>query len=227
MRTKGLWESVYYSILHGHTLTVTTFAYRPAERSHVDRIFGAYLDFAGMKEMHTNLTYCIHELAANAKKANTKRLYFMERGLDINNPVDYALGMKDFKNDTVADIDRFLHRQKEAGLYVKLEFRKLDRGVSVMVRNNAELAPAELQRIQDKLSIAKGHQCLADAFPRSEDGVEGAGLGIVMMTFMLRNLGFGPEAFQIQSGEGETRASLTLLDQTDSTLNGKPQMVSA
>lgn len=226
MMKRGLWESVYYSVMHGKPLTVTTYTYRPAERAHVDRIFGAYLEMAGMKEMRANLTYCIHELAANARKANTKRLYFQERGLDITNPADYTQGMKDFKRDTVVDIDRFLRRQREAGLYVKIEFRKLTGGVFVMVRNNAEITPAELQRIQFKLSIADGYSCLADAFPQSEDGLEGAGLGIVMMTFMLRNLGFGRDTFQITSAEGETRASLTLRDVAEN-VKEKPQEASA
>ncbi|HET6452692.1 MAG TPA: hypothetical protein VFI08_15340 [Spirochaetia bacterium] len=210
MKPKGLWESVYYSVVTGQTLTVTTSRYRPAERAHIDRIFGAYLRLAGMGHLHTNLTYCVHELVANARKANTKRVYFHERGLDIRDPEQYAQGMQGFKSDTVADIDAFLARQKKAGLNVKIDFSLLPSGVSVMVRNNAELTEAEHARIRDKLAIAARHQCLADAFPRSEDGLEGAGLGIVMMSFMLRNLGFGTDTFQLTSGDGETRASLTL-----------------
>jgi len=211
MKNKGLWESVYYSVVSGQPLTVTTCRYRPAERAHIDRIFGAYLNVAGMSHLHTNLTYCVHELAANAKKANTKRLYFKERGLDITDPTQYERGMRGFKNDTLADIDSFLARQKRAGLHVKIEFCRLANGVSVTVRNNAELTAAEMARIQEKRAVAARHACLADAFPRSEDGLEGAGLGIVMLIFMLKNLGFGPDTFQIISGNGETKASLVLI----------------
>jgi len=215
MKSKGLWESVYYSVVSGQPLTVTTCRYRPAERAHIDKIFGAYLNVVGMGHLHTNLTYCVHELAANAKKANTKRLYFKERGLDISDPVQYEQGMRGFKTDTLADIDSFLARQKKAGLNVKIEFCRLPNGVSVTVRNNAQLTGPEMARIQEKLAIAGRHACLADAFPRSEDGLEGAGLGIVMLIFMLKNLGFGPDAFQVSSGSGETRASLVLVKPAD------------
>ena len=226
MKTRGLWESVYYSVVSGQPLTVTTSTYRPAERAHIDRIFGAYLNVAGMGHLHNNLTYCVHELAANAKRANTKRLYFQERGLDICDPAQYEQGMRDFKRDTLADIDSFLFRQKKAGLHVKIEFCRVPSGVTVMVRNNAEITPSELERIHEKLSIAGRHKCLADAFPRSEDGLEGAGLGIVMLIFMLKSLGFGAEAFRIGSGGGETRASLVLL-KPERDAAGRPQSASA
>ena len=72
---------------------MTTFAYQPSERIHIDHVLEAYLDAVGMKSLRTKLAYCLHELAANAKKANTKRLYFRERNLDINDPHQYEEGM--------------------------------------------------------------------------------------------------------------------------------------
>jgi len=227
MANKGFWESVYYSVVHSRTLTVRTYAYRPSERAHVDRILGAYLDAVGMNGMRSNLTYCVHELAANAKKANTKRLYFRDRGLEIKNLDDYTRGMRDFKSQTIAHIDQYLERQKEAGLYVKFDFRRLSDGVSVTVRNNSELAPTEESRIQEKLEIARRHACLADAYPTSEDGQEGAGLGLVMMLFMLKSLGFGQEAFRIRSGNGETRAELTLHRNAETEDEAKRQFATA
>lgn len=227
MANKGFWEAVYYSIAHSRTLTVRTYAYRPPERAHVDRILGAYLDAVGMKGVRSNLTYCLHELAANAKKANTKRLYFMDRGLDINYPADYEEGMRDFKAQTVAHIDGYLSRQKEAGLHVKFEFRRLQAGVSVAVINNCDLTGVEQERIQEKLRIARRYDCLVDAFPNSEDGQEGAGLGIVMLVFMLRNLGFGPDAFTMRSADGETRATLTLLKSAENEDAGRRQVATA
>jgi len=78
---RGLWESVYYAILHSKTLTVTTSTYLPAERIHIHKILGAFLEAAGMAELKNHLAYCVHELAGNAKKANMKRLYFREKNL--------------------------------------------------------------------------------------------------------------------------------------------------
>jgi hypothetical protein len=211
MAQKGLWESVYFSIVNSRPLTVTTWAYKPTERAYIDRILGAFLEVSGMKPLRTKLTYCIHELAANAKKANTKRIYFQEKGLRIMDESDYAEGMRRFKAETVEDIDRYLAKQREAGLYVKLQFCRLDDGVEVCVRNNVELTPWEKQRIEEKLDISRRFSCMTDAYPSSEDNAEGAGLGIVMMMIILKNLGFASDALSVGSADGETQAVLTLL----------------
>lgn len=149
---RSIWESIYHAIDQSKTLTVRTFTYLPHERTHVDRILAAFLAAVDMSLLGNNLSYCIHELAGNAKKANTK----------------------------------------------------------VCVRNNVVFTSAEQVRIHEKLAIAKSFSCLADAYTRTEDGAEGAGLGIVMMLFMLRNLGFDQDVFTIRTSGNETVATLTL-----------------
>ena len=191
---------------------VKTITYLPRERAYIDKILGAFLDVAGMTSLKNNLSYCIHELAGNAKKANTKRLYFREKSLDINSAADYADGMRGFKQETVDRIDQYLEKLKEAGLYVKFQFRKIRNGVRVSVRNNAELTAVEEGRIREKIAIAARYSCFAEAFTNTADGTEGAGLGLVMMIFMLKSLGFGPDAFDIRVAGGETVAVLTLIN---------------
>ncbi len=213
-RKRGLWESVYYAIVHSRTLTLTTSLYLPGERAHIDRILGAFLEAAGMEQLRNNLAYCVHELAGNAKKANMKRLYFKEKDLDILSKDDYARGMERFKTETIEQISHYLAGLKENGLYVKFQFRKLKKGVRVSVRNNSTPAPAEIRRIEEKIGIVRQYTCLADAYSRTQDGLEGAGLGIVMMLFMLKNLGFGPEAFSFRAADNETVATLTLAART-------------
>ena len=66
------------------------------------------------------IIYSMNELITNAKKANTKRIYFKEKDLDINDQDDYDLGMKTFKNDTMSNIKYYLNKQKEDGYFVKL-----------------------------------------------------------------------------------------------------------
>jgi hypothetical protein len=211
-RERGMWDRVHEAIAQSKTLTVKTITYLPHERAYVDKILGAFLDVAGMTSLKNNLSYCIHELAGNAKKANTKRLYFQEKKLDINSAPDYDAGMRGFKQDTTDRIDEYLEKLKEAGLYVKFQFRKIRNGVRVSVRNNAELTPAEERRIREKIAIAGRYACFAEAFTNTADVTEGAGLGLVMMIFMLKSLGFGPDAFAFHVAGGETVAVLTLIN---------------
>ncbi len=208
---RGLWESVYYAIVNSRTLTVKTVTYLPHERAHIDTILGAFLDAAGMRPLKNKLSYCIHELAGNAKIANTKRLFFREKNLHIGSEKDYAAGMGEFKSEMLERVDYYLEKLRAENLYVKFQFRKIKNGVRISVRNNTELTPEEESRIKEKLAIAERYSCLADAYSTTEDGAEGAGLGIVMMLFMLKNLGFGTDAFSVRTAQGETIATLTLL----------------
>ena len=93
---------------------------------------------------------------------------------------------------------------------VKLHFRPIPNGLEICVRNNVPFTRQEKNRIDEKLAIAKRFNSLAEAYTQSEDNSEGAGLGIVMTLFMLRNLGLDQDGFTIRTVGGETPATLTL-----------------
>ena len=206
------WESVRDAIENSRTLTLRTATYLPRERAHIDRILAAFLAAAGMHELKNKLSYCIHELAGNAKKANTKRLFFRDSRLNIENPFDYTAGMALFKTEMIERAGFFEQRLRDENLFVTFQFRTIRGGVRIRVRNNAEITTDEQRRIRQKLAIVERFNCLADAYSISEDNAEGAGLGIVMMLFMLKTLGFGRDAFDVRAVRGETVATLTLID---------------
>ena len=212
MSTKrDLVNSVRDAIVHSQTLTLRTVTYLPRERGHIDRVLGAFIDAAGMRPLKNKLSYCVHELAGNAKKANIKRLFFREKNLDISNGTDYAAGMVEFKREMVERVEYYLEKLRAENLYVKFQFRKMKDGIRIVVRNNTPLTAEERSRIREKQAIVERHASLAEAYATTEDGAEGAGLGIVMMLFMLKNLGFGSQAFSVRSAGAETVATLTLV----------------
>jgi anti-anti-sigma factor len=210
-KKRSIWKRVSKAIEQSKTLTVRTFSYLPRERIHIDKILAAFLKAVGMSSLGNNLSYCIHELAGNAKKANAKRLYFADKKLNILDDQHYAAGMESFRQEAVESIDRYQSRLRESGLYVKFQFRKTPTGLEICVRNNVVFTPAEKSRIDGKLAIAKQFSSLADAYTQTEDETEGAGLGLVMTLFMLRNLGFDQDVLTIESSGDETVATLTLM----------------
>jgi len=211
MAERSSWKTVYNSITHSRPLTVTTFAYPAKERVHIDTILGAFLEAVEMSELRNNLSYCIHELAGNAKRANIKRLYFREQNLDIFDETEYSRGMESFKGSITHQIHHYEAALKEEGLYVKFQFRRLPNGVQISVRNNSLPAPREMERVKEKLAIAGSHRTLAEAYSSTADELEGAGLGIVMMVFMLRSMGFPQRVFDLGTLGEETVATLNLL----------------
>ena len=150
------------------------------------------------------------ELVVNAKKANTKRIYFQEKNLDIFNLDDYNIGMKTFKNDTLNNIKYYLQKQKDAGLYVKLILQIQNNTIKIEVKNNSKITPFELERINQKLAQAKQFDSIQDALTTVLDDSEGAGLGLVILILMLEKIGMSKENFQTITNDSETITRITL-----------------
>ncbi len=194
----------------GKIISIITYSYRSDERDYIDSILDLYLQEAGRKDLKNKLSYCIHELAGNAKKANTKRVYFAEKGLNIDNDAEYLIGMNNFKEETVRNIRYYIDRLKEHGLYMKFQFQKDDTYIKVAVRNNAVPTRIELERIQNKIEASQKYRDMCEAYALIEDSSEGAGLGLVMMLLMLRGLGLGENSLTVTANGEETVAYIKI-----------------
>jgi len=58
----------------------------------MEEVLDVFLGELGQKKLKDYIVYCLRELAVNAKKANTKRVYFDSRGLDIDDTDQYDEG---------------------------------------------------------------------------------------------------------------------------------------
>jgi putative nucleotidyltransferase with HDIG domain len=202
-------------------LTFKTYTMPHETEIYLDKVLEGFLLELGQDKLKEPLSYCLRELAVNAKKANTKRVYFLEKGLDLNNDKDYDIGMKTFKSDTFDNIQHYLQKQKELGLYIKVVFQTKGKTLTIMVRNNSEITRKEQIRVFDRLARSRAFASLEEAFATVLDSTEGAGLGIVILVLMMKKIGLTEECFSIDADNGETVASLTVpfsevhLDQLD------------
>ena len=194
----------------GVPLSITTYTLPHEMEVYMGDVLSVFLTELDQKQMVEYLTYCLCELVTNAKKANTKRIYFEEHGLNIDNEQDYALGMKDFKSETIAHINHYLALQKQAGLYIKMILQMRKDKIKLEVRNNVELTFYEYKRIHDKLSRAQQYTSINDALAQILDSSEGAGLGLIIMILMLRKIGLTEENYQVLSEHGETITRIIL-----------------
>jgi putative nucleotidyltransferase with HDIG domain len=202
------------AILSGLPLTVTTFTLPHEIEVYIGEVIVAFLKLARQEKLRDYVCYCVQELAVNAKKANTKRVYFNERGLDIANPDDYKKGMELFKNITLNNIAHYLKLQKEKGLYVKLVLQIRENALHIEIRNNATITRSELIRIHDRLARSQEYNNLDEAFSQVLDDSEGSGLGLVILILMLKKIGLNESSFDIHSNEIETVAQIMIpLDQ--------------
>ena len=64
-------------------LTITTYTLPHEIEVYIEEVLEVFLGELGQARIKDYLVYCLRELAVNAKKANTKRVYFETKGLDL------------------------------------------------------------------------------------------------------------------------------------------------
>ena len=191
-------------------LVMTTYTLPRKVEKYIDQVVTIFLDYVKQSRLRDNVIYCIQELVVNAKKANTKRVYFIDKGLDLNNLSDYRQGMTTFKDETLNNINYYLELQRQQGLYIKLILHLRNNIITIEVRNNSTITASELERIQKRLLKAREYEDMEEAVLNLLDDTEGAGLGLVMLVIMLKKLGLAANAFDILKTDNETVARIVI-----------------
>lgn len=200
---------------------ITTYTLPRYMETYIREVLTEFLNQCGQGSLFSYFDYCLGELLANAKKANTKRIYFKERNLDIESIQDYEEGIKNFKDDTYAKLDYYLDLQETAGLYIKLSILFKDDVLTLDIRNNSVLTEIEKQRVKERLDNI--HQyTMEELLGNVVDQTEGAGLGINSVGLMLQKIGLPKENFSIFVEGDETVSRIEypcqIMELTDSDL---------
>jgi len=208
-------KKIKKAIQSGLPMTVTTYTLPKEIEAYIEQIIDSFLTQMDQIKLKDYIVYCVRELVTNAKKANTKRVYFMERGLDINKQNDYNLGMQKFKEDTLSNIDYYLQLQKQKGLFIKVMLQIKKNTIYIEIRNNSKATRTEQLRIQDKMARSRQYDTMEDALTYVLDDSEGAGLGLIILVLMLKRIGLDDECFSILTTGDCTVASIQIpLEQT-------------
>ena len=198
------------AILSGLPITINTFALTNHVKMNMENVISTFLRSVGQERLKNHIAHCVHELAANAQKANFKRLYFTEQKLDLSNSNDYKEGMKLFKESTLSNADHYLRLQKENGLYVKLVLQIQKDIIHIEIHNNVVATRTELIRIHDRLARTRQYNTLDEALAQIFDDTEGAGLGLVILVLMLKKIGLDEDCFDVSINDKETVARIII-----------------
>ncbi|MBN1699196.1 MAG: HDOD domain-containing protein [Spirochaetales bacterium] len=200
-----------------HTLTHDT-----CEKLEV--ILELFLKELGEEKIKNQLSYCMRELTENGRKANLKRLYFNETGLNINNYKDYRKGMENFKDQVFGNLDSYFQKLKDLNLYTKVIFHANTSFFTLSVKNNVPIMGYELKRIEERIIHSRSFKTMEDAFKSVIDSTEGAGLGIVILILMLRKIGLSEDSFSIQK-DGEDTIAKIVIPRSDIILDNLDPLV--
>ncbi len=152
----------------------------------------------------------LREMIVNAVKANTKRVFFKKQNLDIFNHDDYAIGMEAFKEFLIKEKDIVEEDLRENELKVVFGLKKLEEGLKVIIQNNSEILPEEMEKIQSRIELARKYNDFSEVYMDVYDDMEGEGLGILLTMLFLRNSGIGENSFKIVSNKGITQSSFVI-----------------
>ena len=186
-------------------------AYSLAENTEktLDTIIKNILAHYGKEHLHYTLYTCVKELAINATKANIKRVFFQEKGFNMEDPIEYKQGMELFKkNFSELWFMKYGLKAKKRGYYVLI---KLDHSPDVFwirVINNSPLSAVDDKRIRDRLSKAMQYDDIAQFYMDAADDTEGAGMGIALIIMLLKGEGIDPHLYTIGSNGKETIAKI-------------------
>lgn len=185
---------------------------KPENREFLKSIALEYLRKIDREKDYNLLCLCLEEIISNSVKANIKRAYFIINNLDINNHDDYVKGMKNFKELGVCNMrdPSFVEKINKLGLYVIITFKFVDGCVNITTRNNSVISKEEIERIEKKLKLSE-NQSPEDIFMNSIDMTEGAGLGIIMIKKIMKQISRAEDCFSIRASETETITELKIL----------------
>ncbi len=151
------------------------------------------------------------ELIHNAVKANIKRLYFREKGLNINTVKDYRTGMETFKEEAICSgKEKFNAMLKDANLIVRIFFKNTDDYLHISTINNCPALDIELDKINARISKAYRYKNISQAFDDVVDDSEDSGLGLIVNFFILKSIGFPSKAFRVYRKDNLTIATLSV-----------------
>lgn len=177
----------------------------------LDKAIESILEKYGKIEMKGLVYTSVKELAINGTKANLKRIFFEEKGFKLEDPEDYDRGMAEYKDYMTEDKALEYGRlAKKKGFFVRISFFHDSTGMRIEVINNTAITSQEEKRLREKLSKIMKYDDLMQFYLENPDNTEGAGMGLALITTMLKGEEIDPNLFRIMTTPEQTTARIEI-----------------
>ncbi|MBN1499939.1 MAG: hypothetical protein JW982_07285 [Spirochaetes bacterium] len=157
---------------------------------------------------------CLSEMLGNAIRANFKNIYF-ENYTPKNNAMDlipYNVALQLFKMEFAANTGTFHSIARERSIKASIIMSIEKNILNIEVTNPMPLSDIEKNNINRKIEDSRKINNLNQYFREIADDPkrEGAGLGIIFITMMLRSLGLPDDSLKIEIKNGKTVAEIAV-----------------
>lgn len=173
-------------------------------------VVGAIFEHLKRPKLGTTIVYVLKELVMNASKANTKRVYFTNCGLDITKPTDYQQGMRNFKAEVFSNFAKYIPLLEEHGFYIRVDFKIVNDWLLIQITNNSSICSAEKEKIAERIRSAARFKTIEEVLSSGLDESEGGGFGIIIGLLMLRRLGLSDQVINFIFENNATKVVLKI-----------------
>ncbi len=178
--------------------------------SFISGILNRLLNSLDIPYLTDPLIVILKEILSNSARANAKRVFFAEEGLNIDDPDEYQVGIERFPHEVTGKWKDFVKKHQQTPYFIRLRFSFRNNELQIFTINNVLIKDKEWERINSRFEKAGRYQNIEAAFQDMKDDSEGSGLGIVMTLFLLKRAGIDPGNFRIVSKDGLTVTSLRI-----------------
>jgi len=178
-------------------------------RKELQKFFDDLESTLKLEALVVTLFTVILELVGNAVKANLKRVFFRENNFRFDEPESYRAGVDAFKAD-YENIrkDKYTQALEDLNLTVTVEVDLNNDRLLTYVENNTVMVFEEEKRVRKKLADAMKSPELLDFYMNYGDEMEGGGIGLAMIIFLIKQMGFDPGHFRVFHRSEKTIARL-------------------
>ncbi|WCL47713.1 HDOD domain-containing protein [Leptospira sp. GIMC2001] len=141
----------------------------------------------------------LNELLVNAFKANAKRVFFENKGIDINDESSYADALREFRDAFGEFRESLIDSLDNSNYRIILKIANEKDKIKFWVTNNAQILTEEKSRIDFRIQSSSKVKNLSEAYQETLDTEESSGLGIVLVQLLLRNSGILENEFRVES----------------------------
>jgi len=155
----------------------------------------------------------VRELLTNSLKALYKRIYLeyflAEMGFS---DLPYEDWLAIFKTEIDTHMaENFANICRQKNVFVKFNMKAISTGLMIEIENEGIPSEVEWQRLQRSMKQSKDYSNLGYLFEDEIEGdnqQEGAGIGVPLISVMLKNMNLSQSDFQVIAENGRTVAKL-------------------
>lgn len=197
------------ALKEGKVITLRFYSMDSFVETRLDNTIQQILEHYDHNEFYALIFTCAKELAINGLRANSKRMFFKKNDLNFLDEDEYKRALSLYEEEMTEQMHTVYQKAaKNKDIYVKIQFFHGKNGLRFDVTNNSELLSFDEKRLEEKQQEALKYNDLLDFYADHADRSDG--MGIALITNLLKQMGIDPKLFKYLRQEQSTLARIEI-----------------